>query len=212
MHKGIKSFVLALILIVIFTVPVFAASSTFFNQAKNYYNRYCKLRRIPDNIAIQCFVFDKVEELDSAISSLSLRITNTENINSAQDQQILDLQNKNASQDAEITDLRNQLTPTNIQHTWFSGVVSRNEVSGVFDASGYRKLTFTYLCIDNDAAISIQTSNDGVVWINQYLAVQSQCRNGGSVSLDIAGKYYRAGTSMDHGSPMSISAFSVFFK
>lgn len=61
-----------------FTLPVLAASSDFLPQATEFYNRYCTRRRIPNTLAISCYLYDKVHEIQDEISSLGERVSELE--------------------------------------------------------------------------------------------------------------------------------------
>lgn len=92
MHKNFKSIILALILIFVFTVPAFAASSTFLSKAQRYYDSNCNRRNISSETSLQCYVFDKANEIQTSLDSLTSRVTNTENKNADQDALIESLQ------------------------------------------------------------------------------------------------------------------------
>ncbi len=197
MNKGFKSFILALILTAAFAFPVSAASSNFLSQATKFYNRICKLRYVPENYAFQCYVFDKVGEMDSSLNSLVHRVSTLETKDNSQDQKIQGLQDKNASQDAEITDLKTKVSelgnskpadPTDI--IFFNGKVSpQGAVSQVFDAQKYSKVTFTYQ--GTSSAFVVEVSGNQTDWFTQYIRGEGENKAGGSVTLDSAGRYYR---------------------
>lgn len=66
------------ILFFIFTSSVFAASSDFFERANEYYQRRCTEHpeRLSRSRAFECYLFDKVSELDATIGDLQTQVAN----------------------------------------------------------------------------------------------------------------------------------------
>ena len=60
------------------TIPVFAASSNFLQKATEYYERNCKRQNVPRAIAISCYLFDKVSEIEANNATQSAKITELE--------------------------------------------------------------------------------------------------------------------------------------
>ena len=77
----IKKYVITGLLILFlsfFTLPVLAASSDFLPQATEFYDRYCAKRRIPNTLAISCYLFDKVHEMQDEVTSLEEKVSELE--------------------------------------------------------------------------------------------------------------------------------------
>lgn len=180
-----------------FTVPAFAASSTFLSKAQRYYDSNCNRRNISSETSLQCYVFDKANEIQTSLDSLTSRVTTTENIDTSQDQLIIDLQNENASQAAKIANLNTKVdtietyqNPEPTDLVFFNGPVSPSgDTSQTFDAQQYTKATFTYQ--GTAGAFIIQVSGDQSYWFTQYSRGEGENKSGGSVTLDSAGRYYR---------------------
>lgn len=96
MKKKILTFLLGGVFGLILAVPVFAASSTFYDHAKAYYALNCAKPSLTPNVAVICYLYDKVSEIDSNLASLSSRVSN--------------LESSSASQSAAITDLKQRVS------------------------------------------------------------------------------------------------------
>lgn len=93
------------ILFFIFTSSVFAASSDFFERANEYYQRRCTEHpeRLSRSRAFECYLFDKVQELNSAINNLGQE-------QASQAALLGNLQTQVASNSADITALEGRKT------------------------------------------------------------------------------------------------------
>ena len=103
MKKYLITAVATFVIFIVFAIPIFAASSTFFDKASQYYNKNCKkkIEKIDKSTAVICYVFDKVHELDTDISNVEQEQANqAANIDS--------LQNDVASNSADIVLLKNR--------------------------------------------------------------------------------------------------------
>ncbi len=142
MHKSFKSIILALILIFTFTVPVFAASSTFLAKAQRYYDSNCNRRNISSETSLQCYVFDKANEIQTSLESLTSRVTNTENKNADQDALIESLQ-------ARIEVLEQTPTPTPLPES-MTGTFS---IETPINVTGYGRISVSIQGQQGSAAI-----------------------------------------------------------
>lgn len=196
MNKVLKYLAVLVILIFVFALPALAASSSFLAKAQAYYDSSCNKKTITNETSLECYVFDKVNELGLSISSISIRVTEIENKNLSQDQQIIDLQDKNVSQDAQISDLKNRVKsfednqpPAPSDFQFFNGPVSvSGSNSGIFDAKDYTKITLTYQA---QTALYLNVSADQSSWVTQYEIGEGTAKAGGSITLNTAGRYYQ---------------------
>ncbi len=80
----------------IFTFPVFAASSTFFKKASEYYNKNCKknIGKIDKSTAVVCYLFDKVTELQLQTDGLATRVGTIETSDASQSAKIIELEER----------------------------------------------------------------------------------------------------------------------
>lgn len=63
----------------VFTSSSFASSNTFSQSAYNYYQTVCSKTNVIIANSVICYVFDKVNELDASLTSLTSRVANLEN-------------------------------------------------------------------------------------------------------------------------------------
>lgn len=104
-NKKIVSSLLVIILFLTFSFPVYSQSSTYFQNAKTAFDRYCKGRITPTGTtAINCFAFEKVLEIQESLNSLNTRITNLES------NKISSLEQRISSLEASLSALT--ITPT----------------------------------------------------------------------------------------------------
>lgn len=106
--KNKKLLILALSLIsLVFTPLAFAASSDFLARATEYYERNCKRNpsRISRETSIQCYLFDKVAELDQGLGNIDSRLDLTEADNATQSAKIDELEQR-------IAELENTPSPS----------------------------------------------------------------------------------------------------
>lgn len=195
MNKGVKGFILAIILVAVFATPIFAASSTFFTKAQRYYEQNCSRRNISNETSLQCYVFDKVNEVQASLNSLTGRVVNTESKNTAQDQLILDLQNKNASQDAAIQVLQDKIEEIGEVNPVIITLANNLNVNGpngpsVQIPSGYKSMTIENTLSGGLNGWSPQVSFDGgSTWYEQHrFGCGINCQ---VVNIPILGPLYR---------------------
>jgi len=73
----------------------------------------------------------------------------------------------------------------------------QSQYSDWFDASDFSELLLTYQCTasvstsEYGAEVRLLVSNDKVNSITAFSTTKTQCHTGGSVNIDISGKYYR---------------------
>jgi hypothetical protein len=191
---------IACFVFLLLATSVYAASSTFLQQATNYYQQNCLKTKISDSTALSCYLFDKVKELDTGLVGLGSRMNSVENDNYSQSTQINNLQVGTASQAAEITNLKNRVsalengqTPAPSDFVFFNNqeVPLQGFVfSQTFDAGGFSKIVFTFQCYEQGTTLLLLVSNDNINKAATYTVNPDQCHQGGSITLDVAGKYY----------------------
>ena len=180
-----KKLILAFVFFILSSSAVYAASSAFLNQAKSYYNKVCKLKGVPDSIASECYLFDKVGEIDSALTVLTTRATNLENKNISQDTEIQSLKNR-------VKALEDNATKAPSDFQFFNGLVlPAGSTSATFDAQGYAKITLTYQA---QTSLYLNVSPDGSTWVLQREFGEGDAKAGGSITLSTAGRYYSIST------------------
>jgi septal ring factor EnvC (AmiA/AmiB activator) len=163
---------------------------------------------------VQQMIDEAISPIQNAVNSLTGRVTTTENNQTQQTNQLTDikttispipglittLQNKVSSHEATINNLNARLSelentqpPTPYDFVFFNNqeVPLQGYVfSSSFDATGYSKIVFTYQCYEQGTQILLLVSNDQINNAATYTVNPDQCHQGGSVTLDIAGKYY----------------------
>src|SRR5258708_4349149 len=76
----------------------FASSSQFLSQAQKYIDANCGNKKISDQVALFCYLFNKVQEHDTAIANINSTVSPIPS-------QISDLQNQTSSQSSSIDNL-----------------------------------------------------------------------------------------------------------
>jgi hypothetical protein len=82
------TFIIGLVL----AVPALATSNDFLAKASNYYQEKCTKPKVPDSTAINCYLFDKLLDLENALVNSNQRITNLEADSAIKSSQINDMQ------------------------------------------------------------------------------------------------------------------------
>jgi hypothetical protein len=199
--KLITILIVTLIAVLAFASPIYAASSTFLTEATKYFNKECKSSARGDEAAI-CFIFEKSKEIETAIASLNTKVTTIEGKTNSNTSDITELESINASHASQITTLQNKVTalensqgPNPVDFAFFTNkeiALFANAESEAFDALGYSKVVFTFQCNIQGSELILFVSNDNINGVRAYTATADQCAQGGSITLDIAGRYYRA--------------------
>ena len=86
------------------TIPVLAASSTFLAKATQWYQSNCTANVAKANY-VNCYAFDKVNEVDAALEALTTRVSNAEG-------SIGSLISRMTSAESRLTALESVPTPT----------------------------------------------------------------------------------------------------
>src|SRR6266700_6170962 len=73
----------------------YASSSGFLTQAQNYINANCSKNKIPDQTALICYLFNKVQEHDTSIANINTTLSQIPS-------QVTDLQNRVSKLESEI--------------------------------------------------------------------------------------------------------------
>ena len=195
MNKSLVIFIIAIIHFFTCSVPVFAASSNFLSKDQRYYDQNCNRRNISNETSLQCYVFDKVNEAQISLNSLTGRVTNVENKNTTQDKQILDLQTKNASQDAEIQILMDKIEELGEATPVILTLANNLNVNGpngpsVQIPSGYKSMTIENTLSGGLNGWAPQVSFDGgSTWYEQHrFGCGGNCQ---VITIPILGPLYR---------------------
>lgn len=177
------------------TLPVFAASSNFLQKATEYYQRNCKSQNVPRAVAISCYLFDKISEIEANNATQSAKITELE-------QRIKALETQPPTPTP---------TPSPFEFVFFQGAVSTNgAVSQVADGQGFTRLLFSFQCTIGEAAISLQFSQDQTSWTNQISKDPAQCKNGEVIDLSPAARYYRVVMGSTTNPSLSVNSIGHF--
>lgn len=154
---------------------------------------------------VQQLIDTAVAPIQSAVENLIGKVGTIETNVATQSANITDLQQR-------VTDLENQQPPEPFDFTFFNGSVSTaGEVSPIADVQGYTKVSFTYKCTVGEVALHLQVSPDGILWFTQKRFDPTQCKGGGSETLNTAGRFYRVTNGSTTNPALSINAFGHFF-
>lgn len=85
------SFLFVILLLLLVSPSVFAASSDFLQRATQAYQRLCTGRSVPLAIVMSCYDFDKLAEFQQEINSLDGRLDLAESDNATQSAEIANL-------------------------------------------------------------------------------------------------------------------------
>ena len=72
-----KYLLLTTLVFLALAVPVFASSSTFLSQAQKYINANCSRKKIQDQTALFCYLFNKSQEQDAGIAAINTTLSPT---------------------------------------------------------------------------------------------------------------------------------------
>lgn len=139
MHYKNKALILItfLISVLTFTPLVFAVSSDFVFNAVAYYEKNCKKNpeRLPRETSFNCYLYEKVAELDQALNSLNARLNQTEVYDATQSAKLEELEQR-------IAKLENIPSPSPSSSPTTSYIISDNswkfsaaEINGWLSAS-----------------------------------------------------------------------------
>lgn len=211
------------LLILLAPQAVLAASSSFLNNTQKWYNSKCikNPTRIKGQEAVLCYVFDKVNELQTSVNDINSTLTNHEtrigNLEatiSPIPSQIASLQSQISSQASTIIDLESritqlEITPTptpiqSLQMTVATNLPTNQNSSAVTIPSGYKSVTFTVSPSGSIPGWAAQVSFDGgTTWLEQHrFACSSSCP---VVTIPILGSKYRFSPGGGSGT-ISVSA------
>jgi hypothetical protein len=162
---------------------------------------------------VQNAISTALSPLQSSLLGLSNRVTNLEATVTPIPSEISDLQKR-----VSVLETQAPLpTPTPFDFVFFSNqlIPTHGSVdSQTFDAKGYSKVAFSYQCTQQGAQITLFVSPDQINAAPQFTANSDQCHQGGSVTLDTAGRYYTVEVGFDPNiinPPPTVSAFGHFF-
>lgn len=220
MLRKTVSFILALLIFTSLATPTYAASNTFLPSALSFYNLVCKQRVVVLTMALQCYVFDKVNELQQSLDSVTQRTTNTESKNNTQDQKILNLENKVASQEAVIADLTTRIinledSPLEPKIITFADSRPQPFNSMWVDVrGGYKNMEFKLYTTDFIVEYAIHYTNNpaAATDFTGYTVQHTVYCGGASVcpttTLPLLGDYYRISTGTAGGNITSTATLT----
>lgn len=136
------SFLFVILLLLLISPSVFAASSDFLQRATQAYQRLCTGRSTPLTIVMSCYAFDKIAELQQTINNLDQRLDLAET--------------DNATQSAEIANLNQKVDKVNSQKR----ILNYGQVRGSFWELNSTSLTPT------PDFVNINCSVNCVLWVN----------------------------------------------
>jgi outer membrane murein-binding lipoprotein Lpp len=141
MYKKSFMFIISSIVLSLFFVnTTFAASSTFLAKATDYYNKNCKtnITSISRQVGFECYLFDKVGEVSTALTQLTTRVTGVEQVNTAQNNKIQTLEASVQTLESKIQQLENKLpkainpdTQPKMLFTFIQNTVSDTDVLAI---------------------------------------------------------------------------------
>lgn len=195
MLKSLKVLFFLCLLTLVFSNSAFAASGKFLSQANKYYNTICKLPLVTMNLALDCYVFDKVGEMATVISDMQLKVGDLISSNNTQNTRISTLEEENASQQEEIQTLKNKIaeleesTPTIIT---LANNLSTSGPNGpaIQIPNGFKSMTIENTLSGALNGWSPQVSFDGgTTWYEQHrFGCGSNCQ---VITIPILGPLYR---------------------
>ena len=206
----------------------YASSANFLTQAQKFINQKCDQKTLTNQTALLCYLFNKSQEQDASIASLSATLSPIPGqITSVQEtltpipgqieavnttlspipSEINDLKKK-------VQDLQNNQPPQPADFIFLSGVfpATGGTTSPIFDAQGYTKIAFTWNCPAGATPIYLETSPDKILWGVQATYGSPEHCFDSSVTLNTAGRYYQVvlGGSTNFTS-ITVNAFGHFF-
>lgn len=98
------------LLVFTLAVPTMAASSDFLTQAQEAYSKYCTKSNSPLNQALGCYAFDKLSELEAALSNQSDTNTNQSNQIAALNSSLVGLDSTTSTHSSQISNLESTNT------------------------------------------------------------------------------------------------------
>jgi len=101
-HK--RLFIVTSLTFFLLAAAAYAASSDFLSQAQKYINQNCSRKRLTDQTALLCYLFDKSQEQDTTLANANKDIQSLKTLTASQSSTINQLQQ-------EISNLQNP-TPT----------------------------------------------------------------------------------------------------
>ncbi|PIY94471.1 MAG: hypothetical protein COY68_02840 [Candidatus Levybacteria bacterium CG_4_10_14_0_8_um_filter_35_23] len=112
-----KKLLMIIIFVFVFSssvIPAYAASSSYYSKALRYYQQVCTNKSLSsiNAIAFGCYVFDKVNEINSVVTDIQTNLTILTGDVSALKTEVLGLQNTINSLNQRITDLESATPAT----------------------------------------------------------------------------------------------------
>lgn len=164
---------LSLILFLTIALPVFSQSSTFFQNAKLAYNKYCKNRSLPTGtMAINCFVFDKVLELQALVDNLNAKVFNLESNSVNQEGKLSDMEIRINILEASLSALL--VTPTPDTRPFEASI--EVALQGINVVNNLKSFSATISANKNIKACSYSYSTPEICTVNGNISI---CTGGG---------------------------------
>jgi hypothetical protein len=175
------------------------------------------------NIALQPIetaltnIQNTIATIQTSLSQLTTTVNTTKNNQTTDEATISSQGIEITNLQASISALLSQQPPQPTDFVFFSNqeIPLNGDVdSQTFDAQGYSKIVFSYQCNQKGTTITLFVSPDKIHGVPQYSVNQSQCLQGGSISLDTGGRYYTVeiGNNTDIVTPRpTVNALGHFF-
>ncbi len=111
-----------------------------------------------------------------------------------------------------LTNLEQNSPKPPTDFVFFNGAVNTQGAdSAEFDAQGYDMVTFSYKCTVGESALTLYSSPDHVTGTAQVSKDPTQCKNGGSITLPLAGRYYVVEMNSTTNPSLSVNAVGHFY-
>lgn len=181
----IKKILVFSVFFFVFATSAYAVSSTFFFNAQRWYNEECRKRpdRVKEEEAVLCYSFDKLSELQVALSF--------------QDQEIDDLENRVDSLEQRIQQLENPPSPIPTPN-----ILTVSSGQSFFVPEGYKSMTIKLKNVSNLPSWAPTVSFDGSNYKEQHRFPGNQTE----VTIPILAENYR----LNKGGPDDFSADVTF--
>ena len=104
-----KLFILSSITFFILAGTIYASSSQFLSQAQKFINANCSKKKILDQTALLCYLFNKVQEQDVTLTNHETKISNLETTITPMPGQIATIQSHQGQDEQQFTILNQQV-------------------------------------------------------------------------------------------------------
>lgn len=191
--RQVLPFLIGLFLFLIPVIPALAASSVYLNAATKYFREECKTKAKGDEAAI-CFLYERMRETDVILAGLN-------DVNEAQNEQIIDLQKKVNDLEAALS-----VTPTPTGEPESTTITFASNRPQPFDSEwhdvrGYQTIKINLSITGFITQYDVQYTNDPNVpgYTVQSTVNCSSATTCPEKTLPIIGDYYRISTGTASG-------------